>query len=325
MNKYKAWVWCAALLATVDLCCSAAAEPIVVRLSHEAPVGHFSDLAIQSWAKRVEELTKGNVKIQIFPNGQLYSDREAVRAISRGDLDMNVSITSWLAQIEPKLILFNLPYVFDSTDEFVKMWDSEVGQKLAESLERRNVKALAVWPTGRIAIGSKRPIHRLEDFKGLKIRVSGGKPHELAVRALGGQAVTIPAPEVAAALETGVIDGSNGAFSYWAGNFAKPLPYATVTRMWRSAFGVWANVKFWSQLPQDTRKIMEQALREATTYELEVVAKQEETSAARAKEMGAEIYELPDAEEARWKAATASVASQFPDLADIIAKMPKSN
>jgi C4-dicarboxylate-binding protein DctP len=298
----------------------ATADPITVRLSHEAPVGHFSDVSIEFWAKRVEELSKGSVKIQVFPNGQLYSDREAVRAIARGDLDMNVSITSWLTQIEPKLIVFNLPYLFDSTDDFVRVWDSEVGRKLSASLERKNVHALGIWPTGRFAIGSVRPIRKLEDWKGLKIRVSGGKPHEVAVRALGGQAVTIPAPEVAAALETGVIQGASGAYSYWSSNFYKPLPYATVTRMWRSAFGVWANAKFWSNLPEDTRKIMEQAMREATAYEIDAVTKQEDTGAAKARAAGAEIIVLSDAEEARWKAATASVASQFPDLAEVLSK-----
>lgn len=321
LSRITLWV---AGLAILGVLHQADAQPINVRVSSEAPINHFSDLAIKSWAKRVEELTKGGVKVQIFPAGQLYTDREAVRAISRGDLDMNVSITAWMTQIEPKLIVLDMPYMFGSMDEFVSFWESTAGRDLLTGLEKRNVRALAIWPTGNIVIATRRPVRKLEDFSNLKIRVFGGRAQELTVRALGGQGATIAAPEVAAAIETGVVDGTNGAQAYWANNFPAKLPFVTQSNMWRNGFGVWANAKFWNGLPQNVRTVMEEAMREATLYERKLVAEQEENATKKAVAGGAEVIVLSPQEEARWRAATASIPGQYPDIADLIGQIRAS-
>jgi C4-dicarboxylate-binding protein DctP len=237
---------------------------------------------------------------------------------------MNVSITAWMAQIEPRLIVLDMPYLWGSMEEFVGFWETEAGRNLVGGLEKRNVRALAIWPTGNIVIATRRPIRKLEDFKGLKMRVFGGRAHELALRALGGQGATIPAPEVAAAIETGVVDGLNGAQAYWANNFPAKLKYATRSNMWRNGFGVWANAKFWDGLPASARSAMEQAMKEATAFELKTVIEQETESSKKAVAQGAEVITATPEEDARWKAATAAIPGQYPDIADLVTQIRAS-
>jgi C4-dicarboxylate-binding protein DctP len=298
---------------------AAAADVITIRVTDETPVGHFIDVTIRNWGKRVEAETKGRVKVEVFSNGQLYNDREAVRAIARGDLEMNVSITPWMAQVEPKMLAISLPYLVGSMDEFVGLWDSEIGQRLASLLARKDVKALAIWPTGKHILATKKPLLKMEDMRGMKLRVSGGKPYEAAVAALGGSGVTLAAPEIPMAIETGVVDGINGAMSFWAANYPQSLPNAVVIKMWQSGFGVWANATFWNGLPPDIRKILETAMVDATKDEIALVQRQDEETAAAAVAKGAKVNVLAPEEEARWKAATAVVYKQFPDLADFAA------
>src|SRR3977135_53288 len=90
--------------------------------------------------------------------------------------------------------------------------------------------------------------------------------------------------------------------------------------MWRNGFGVWANAKFWNGLPQNVRTVMEEAMREATVYERKLVAEQEENATKKAVAAGAEVIVLSPQEEARWRAATASIPGQYPDIAHLISQ-----
>jgi C4-dicarboxylate-binding protein DctP len=302
---------------------ASAADVIKIRVTDETPVGHFIDTTMRNWAKRVEKETNGRVQVEIFSNSQLYSDREAVRALARGDLEMNVSVTAWMAQVEPKMLVLSLPYMFDSTEDFIDIWNSDVGHKLSDLLLHRGVVALAMWPSGQHVLATKTPLLKMEDFRGRKLRVSGGKPYEAAIAALGGSAVTLPTQEVPMAVETGVVDGINGALSFWAANYPEALPNAIEINMWHSGFGVWANATFWNSLPPDIKKIMTDAMADATKQELVLVKEQENKTSASAKAKGAKILVLSPEEEKRWKAATKDVYKQFPNLVDLATAVMK--
>ena len=202
------WV-CIALALTWGGLASAADAPIVIKFSHvvspDTPKGkgalRFKELA--------EERTQGRVKVEVYPNSQLYKDKEEMEALQLGSVQM---LAPSLAKFGPLGIkdfeVFDLPYIFKDTPAFRAVTEGSVGQMLLAKLEPKGIKGLGYWDNGFDVMTANKPLRKVSDFKGMKMRIQSSKVLDAEMRALGAIPQVLAFSELYQALQTGVVDGT---------------------------------------------------------------------------------------------------------------------
>lgn len=298
-------------LATVGLVSAAqAADPIVIKFSHvvanDTPKGH----AAEFFAKRAGELTKGAVKVEIYPNSTLYKDKEEMEALQLGAVHM---LAPSLAKFGPlgvkEFEVFDLPYLFDNYAELHKVTQGPVGKQLLAKLEPKGIRGLSYWDNGFKDFSANTPINVPEDLKGKKMRIQSSKVLEEQMRALGSLPQSMAFSEVYQALQTGVVDGTeNPPSNLYTQKMHEVQKYLAVTDHGYLGYAVIVNKKFWDGLPGDVRGQLEQAMKDATEVANKIAKEENEKSLAAVKASGkTQIKVLTDAEKLVWKKALVPV------------------
>jgi C4-dicarboxylate-binding protein DctP len=185
------------------------AEPIVIKFSHVVAVDTPKGQAAEYFKKLAEERTKGAVKIQAYPNRQLYKDKEEMEALQLGAVHMLAPSLAKFAPLGVKEFeLFDLPYIFDGYTALHAITTGPVGKKLLDKLEVKGVRGLAYWDNGFKVMSANKPLKKPADFKGLKMRIQSSKILDAQMRALGAIPQVMAFSEVYQALQTGVVDGT---------------------------------------------------------------------------------------------------------------------
>ena len=247
---------------------SMAAE-YVIKFSHVVSPNTPKGKAADYFAKRVEELSHGKIKVKVFPNAQLCGDKVVLRKLKFGTVQMAAPSFSKFTGLVPQLALFDLPFLFKNDEHLHKVLDGEVGQKLLEMVNKKGYVALAYWDNGfKQLTDSKRPLIKPEDCKGLKFRVMSSKVLIEQFKALGAIPVVMPFSEVYSALQQGVVDGQENTISnIYTKKFYEVQRYMTLTNHGYLGYMVVMSKKFWNKLPNDMKKIIKQAIKEATEKE----------------------------------------------------------
>ncbi len=199
-----------ALLAVVTTGLGSAATAsaqVTMKLAHYAPETHPAHLAAKQFAARVEERTKGQVKITIFPANTLGSPPEQLEQVKLGAIDMGLPTQGALDKYQKAFAAVMLPFVFDDLAHAHRILDGPAMAWLAPLAEKEGLILLANWEWGfRNLTNNKRPINKPEDVRGLKIRVPPEIQLEATMEALGGIVTKIAFPELYLALAQGVVD-----------------------------------------------------------------------------------------------------------------------
>ncbi len=308
------------LLGILGLCAPliaiAADTPIVIKFSHVAASDTPKGQGVERFKKLAEERTKGRVRVDVFPNSQLYKDKEELEALQIGSVQMLApSISKFGPMGLKEFEVFDLPFITPTIESFRKVADGPVGQSYLKKLESRGIKGLAYWDAGFRMMTANRPLHTVADYKGLKMRVGSSKVIEAQMRALQVIPQTISFSEVYQSLQTGVVDGGETVLSnVWTQKFYEVQKHASLTHHTHQAYGIVANKKFWEELPADIRGILEGALKDATTYANALGAAEESDAAEKIKASGkCTIYVPTAAELAELKRAMMPVHTQMED------------
>ncbi|MBI3716649.1 MAG: TRAP transporter substrate-binding protein DctP, partial [Betaproteobacteria bacterium] len=170
MNKILAGLTAACALAFAQN--GHAQTPIVIKFSHVVAPDTPKGQGAQRFKELAEERTKGRVKVEVFPNSQLYKDKEEMEALQIGSVEM---LAPSLAKFGPlgvkEFEVFDLPFIFKDTAAFRAITDGPVGADLFRKLESKGVKGLAYWDNGFHIMSANKPLHSVADFKGLKMRI----------------------------------------------------------------------------------------------------------------------------------------------------------
>lgn len=256
-------------LSTVLFAAPALAEqPIVIKFSHVVAVDTPKGNAAEFFKKRAEELTKGKVKVEVYPNSQLYKDKEEMEALQLGAVQM---LAPSLAKFGPLGVkdfeAFDLPFIFNGYEDLHKVTTGPVGQQLLAKLEPKGIKGLAYWDNGFKSFSANTPIKTPEDLKGKKMRIQSSKVLEEQMRELKAIPQVMPFSEVYQALQTGVVDGTENPISnFYTQKMHEVQKYMTITDHGYLGYAVIVNKKFWEELPADVRTQLETAMKEATDY-----------------------------------------------------------
>jgi C4-dicarboxylate-binding protein DctP len=293
---------------------ASAQVPIVIKFSHvvstETPKGKASDF----FAKRAAELTQGRVKVEVYPNSQLYKDKEELEALQIGSVQM---LAPSLAKFGPlgakEFEVFDLPFIFNNDADLHKITQGPVGRKLFGLLEAKGIRGLAYWDNGFKSFSANRSLKTPDDFKGLKMRIQSSKVLDAQMRALGSLPQVMAFSEVYQALQSGVVDGGENTHSnFYTQKMNEVQKHLTLSDHGYIGYAVITNKKFWDGLAPDLRGPLEQAMKEATDY-ANAIAKDENDAALESirKSGKTQVYTPTAAERLALKKALAKVHKEM--------------
>ena len=288
------------LAASVMLTGSVLADaPISIKFSHVVAKDTPKGNAAEFFAKRANELTHGKVKVEVYPNSQLYKDKEELEALQLGAVQM---LAPSLAKFGPlgakEFEVFDLPYIFDDYNELHRVTQGPLGQQLLAKLEPKGVKGLAYWDNGFKSFSANKPLHSVADYKGLKMRIQSSKVLEEEMRALGALPQVLAFSEQYNALMTGVVDGTeNPPSNTYTQKIHEVQKHLSVTNHGYLGYAVIVNKKFWEGLPADIRGQLEKAMSEATTYANKIAKEENDAALEGIKKSGKTLVYVPTADE----------------------------
>ncbi len=193
------------LAATVSLPTFAS---VTLKLSHNQDRTHPIHKSMQYMADEVKKLTDGEVKIRIYPNGQLGTQRESMELMQNGAIDMVKTNASEMESFEPAYGAFNIPYIFHDRDHYYRAMTGDVGQKILQSSKDKGFIGLTYYDSGSRSFYANKAIKSPADLKGLKIRVQPSPTAVNMIKLMGGSPTPLAYGELYTALQQGVVDGA---------------------------------------------------------------------------------------------------------------------
>jgi C4-dicarboxylate-binding protein DctP len=296
-----------ALIAVACLLSSAARAddaPIVIKFSHvSAPQAHKSRAA-EHFKKLAEEYAGGKVRIELYPNSQLYKDKEELEALQLGAVQMLAPSVSKLAPLGVKEFeVFDLPYLFSGYDALRKVTDGPIGKELLGKLEAKGILGLAYWDNGFKILSANKPLISPDDLLGLKMRIQASKVIEAQMTALGALPQVTAFSEAYQALSSGVVDGTeNTPANMFTQKMYEVQKHATLTNHGYLGYAILTNKKFWEGLPADVRVALERAIAETTPLANQLAKEEDDESLAEMRKLGRSTFHEPtDAEMKAWR------------------------
>ncbi len=283
-----------------------AQQPIVIKFSHVVADDTPKGKGALKFKELAEKYTNGKVQVEVYPNSQLYKDKEEIEALQLGAVQMLAPSTAKFAPLGAKEFeAMDLPFLFDDDDAYRRMVKGRVGRFLMGKLEPKGITGLAFWDNGFHMVSANTPLLMPSDFQGLKVRISGSKIADIYFRKLGAIPQIMAFSEVYQALQTGVVDGcENTPSNYYTQKFYEVQKHITNSRHAHLQYAVIVNSKFWQGLPADIRGQLEKAMDEATDYTNSIAQKENVDALQAIKESGkTEIHELTPDQRKAWIAA----------------------
>ncbi|MGI8526524.1 MAG: DctP family TRAP transporter solute-binding subunit [Pseudolabrys sp.] len=287
---------------------AAAQNPIIIKFSHVVANDTPKGKGALKFKELAEKYTNGKVKVEVYPNSQLFKDKEEIEALQLGSVQMLAPSTAKFAPLGAKEFeALDLPWLFKDEAAYTKAMKGDVGKWLFKKLEAKGISGLAYWDNGFHMVSANRPLINPSDFQGLKIRISGSKIADQYFRNVGSIPQIMAFSEVYQALQTGVVDGcENTPSNYLTQKFYEVQKHITVSYHAHLQYAVIVNSKFWNGLPADVRKELDKAMDEATDYTNSIAVKENEDALADIKKSGATtLHYLTDDQKKDWQKAMA--------------------
>jgi TRAP-type transport system periplasmic protein len=276
----------------------AQAQTRTIKFANQNAKGHPIVLGMEKFAEIVEKNSGGKMKVQVFPGGALGSDQANVSALQGGTLEMASMNSGIFASLVKDFAIYDFPFLFGNPKEADAVVDGPFGQGLHKKLEEKGLVGLAYYELGfRELTNSKRPINKVEDIAGLKLRVIPNPINVDWVKALGANPTPLPFPELYAALEQGAVDGQENPVATIKGaKLNEVQKYMTLTNHQYNPQSVVISKKFWDSLSAPEQKVLQAAAVESAGYQRTQSRAQLQSGLEDLKKGGMQVTELPAAE-----------------------------
>lgn len=267
---------------------TAAAQPIQMKFAHYAEETHPGHLAAKQFAAKVEERTKGQVKISIYPANVLGSPPEQCEQVRLGAIDMTLPTQGALDKYVKAFSVVMLPFMYDDYDHVYRTLDGPSMDWFSPLAEKEGFIVLSNWEWGfRNFTNSKRPILKPEDVKGLKIRTPPEIQLQAAMEALGGVVTKIAFPEVYMALAQGVVDAQENPIAViYHNKFYEVQKHLALTRHVYNNMVHVVSKKSWAKLTPEQQKIFTEESKAAGAYMRKAIVAEESDQIARMEKAG---------------------------------------
>jgi len=307
-------LWALAGLTLAVSAVRADAPPIVIKFSHvSAPHAHKSRAA-EHFKTLAERYTEGRVRVELYPNSQLYKDKEELEALQLGAVQMLAPSVSKFGPLGIRAFeVFDLPYIFAGYDELAKVTEGEIGRELLDKLETKGLIGLAYWNNGFKILSANSPLYTPDDVLGLKMRIQASKVIEAQMWALGGLPQVMAFSEAYQGLSSGVVDGTeNTLANMYTQKMFEVQSHATMTNHGYLGYAIISNARFWKGLPADIRASLERAIAETTPLANRLALEENEHALEEMKEARTTTFHEPTPDErAAWVAALTPVHDEM--------------
>ncbi len=287
-----------AILLGAALAAPALAQERTIKAATQNPKGHPIVMGLEKFAEIVQARSGGRIKVNVFPGGTLGSDQANLSALQGGTLEMVSMNSGILASQVRDFAVFDFPFIFANSREADAVVDGPFGQKMHGKLEEKGLVGLAYFELGfRNITNSRRPLNRVEDIAGLKLRVIPNPINVDWVKALDANPTPLPFPEVYAALEQKAIDGQENPITVINANkFFEVQKHLAITNHQYNPQSVLVSKKFWDTLSPADQKLLRDAAAEAAKFQREQARSQVATALDNMKKNGMQVTEFPAAE-----------------------------
>lgn len=277
---------------------AAHAQTRTIKFANQNAKGHPIILGMEKFAEIVEAKSGGRFKVTVFPGGVLGSDQANMSSIQGGTLEMASMNSGIFASAVKEFAIYDFPFLFATPREADAVVDGPFGKSLHAKLEEKGLVGLAYYELGfRNITNSKRPIAKVDDAAGLKLRVIPNAINIDWVSALGANPTPLPFPELYAALEQKAVDGQENPLATISGaKLYEVQKFMTLTNHQYNPQSVIISKKFWDTLAPADKTLLQDAAVESAKYQ------REQSRAAAAgildslKKNGMQVTELPAAE-----------------------------
>ncbi|WP_252271908.1 TRAP transporter substrate-binding protein [Pseudomonas subflava] len=311
------------LLATLPLAFSMTAHAdIVLKASDVHPAGYPTVVAVESMGKKLEAASNGEIRVQMFSGGVLGSEKEVVEQTQLGAIQLARITLGVVGPVVPDVNVFNMPFVFRDHDHMRKVIDGDVGQEILDKITNSEfgLVGLAWMDGGTRNLYTKEPVRKIEDLKGMKIRVIGNPLFIDTLNAMGGNGIAMDTGEIFTALQTGVIDGAeNNPPTLLEHNHYKYAKYFTQTGHLILPEPLVMSKATWEELSPEQQALVKKLAREA---QMEERALWDAKSAASVDKLKAEGVEFIEVDKKPFYDATAPVREKYGvQYADLIKRI----
>ncbi|MBG0847302.1 TRAP transporter substrate-binding protein [Pseudomonas chengduensis] len=271
--------------------------------------------AAKLFAEEVAKASDGKLKVRTFGAASLGSDDQMQSALIGGAQEMMVGSTATLVGITKEMAVWDTPFLFSSAEQADAVLDGPVGRQVMDKLEEKGLVGLVYWENGfRNLTNNTRPISKLEDFSGVKLRVMPNPVFLETFKLMGANAVPLPFSELFTALETKAVDGQENPFNtILSSKFYEVQKYLTVTNHVYSPWIVTVSKRWWDGLSQTEQNILLEAAKKARDFERKDTREEAARALAELKDKGMQINEVEAAEVQRMREQAAPAIQKVVD------------
>ena len=290
---YRSTLICSLLFGVVFLftSCKSDSNVRIIRLGHGLDVTHSVHQAMLQTDVYLNELSQGKMRLQIYPNQQLGSERECLELLQIGSLDMTKVSGAVLENFAPKLRIFGLPFLFDNKDHLFKVLDGTIGKELLKEGEEYWLKGVGFYDSGSRSFYTKeRPVEQPEDLEGLKIRVQESVSAFDMVKQLGASPTPISWGELYTALQQGVVDGAeNNPPSFYLSRHYEVCKYYSIDEHTMIPDVLLVSTHLWNRLSSEEQGWLQKAIDQSIPYQRDLWIQSENESLQAVIEAGVEV------------------------------------
>ena len=310
-----------ACLIFVMASCKKVSNTKVLYLGHSLPQSHPVHKGILEFQKALEKKSKGTLKVKIFPDGQLGSEREVLELLQIGSVAATKVSAATLSNFVPEYHLLGVPYLFKNKQQQFNVLEGPIGKSILEKGSKFWLRGLCYYDAGsRSFYTSKKAIRTPDDLKGLKIRVMNNQMAINMVNSMGGSATPLSYSELYTAIQQGVVDGAeNNPPSFVSSNHYEISKYYTLDQHSSVPDVLLIGTKYWDKLSEEEKQWVQEAADESSQAQKKFWNESVEESMRVAKEAGVEII-IPEkalfAEKS--KSVVEEYLKEYPEMASII-------
>jgi TRAP-type transport system periplasmic protein len=273
-----------------------ASAQTVLKFSHTDQQAGARQAAAQLFAKKVEELTQGRYKVQVFCCSQLGNDPKNIEQLALGGIDFTVSSTGSYAPHVPTLNLTMMPFLVDSYEQGWKLYDTSPWLKTQfEKAPAKGFRFLATWEAGFRSMTTKDALNSPDDAKGKKLRTFPNEMMRWTLEAMGFNIQIMPLPEVYLAIQQGAVSGQeNPIDTIYSNKFYEVAPNVTLTNHVYSPIPLAISEKTWQKFSPADQKAVTEAAQIAAKYSREFIAGNDANQLKEMASKGAKVNAKPN-------------------------------
>ena len=288
-------------------------KPRLIRFGYGLNEQSNQGRAAKVFAEAVEKASGGKMKVRAIGAAALGPDTQMQQALIGGAQEMMVGSTATLVGITKEMALWDTPFLISNVKEADTLLDGPIGEKIKDKLQEKGLVGLVYWENGfRNLTNSKRPVTKVEDMDGIKLRVMQNNVFLNSFKTLGANAIPMAFSELFGALETKTVDGQENPYNtILSSKFYEVQKYLTVTNHVYSPWIVLVSKKWWDQLSKDEQKVLSDAAKISRDYERKDTREEASKAMAELKAKGMLVNELSPAEAERMRSKLTGVYAQI--------------